>query len=603
MIKSAEQFENWLADKPPESAHIMAVRTALRVLPLVLPEPDVADERHQKPLDDLLLQTFRANFISWAAGKYPAHDMRFAADAAAAYAAAARAGSAAARAAVAAAGAAARAAARTGSAAARTTARAGSAAARTTAQTAAYAAARAADAAARTAAAADAADTADAAAVAYTQIWIALSADARWLQIGPDEPALQGDLIDQPLWLWEVNGAEDSTGPVPHWARRRLEAFRTSDLARTTSFGLIGDWYRALLPDGAKVHSLFGQQADFAIATQPDDFWIVTKQRSARQIMDEVAAIAGWPRATVPEDGDDPDSQPIAPYNFVCLDYQFALTAPSANLTVSPGYRDDMWNALVSRLGKALDGSVQTNAVIPTSLEEILSDLRSALGSGPEDVRPGVLQSHWRLMARPMKRLSEEGGTGSTSLDDALDAVADALEDLRGCYRDIRDQEKEMIRLGVTSRTVDQIIPLLRQFAEALETVDSAVLPQEIKDALGHNLALIDDTDDKDVQSDIVADQVLTEQAFGVVLRRAIKDFFRDAGEVARKDMVQWTGKLPRRITQTILAFLGLNYLGLIEPLSELVPKLEPLYEKFRALKQEGLLDQPDDDDDKMIEV
>jgi hypothetical protein len=89
-----EELEHRLKNKPREVAIAFAARAALRVLPTIgtaLRGPAV-----EKSLRDIALAVFRATAISWAAAKYPAHEMEFRsaaraarADAAAVYAAAA----------------------------------------------------------------------------------------------------------------------------------------------------------------------------------------------------------------------------------------------------------------------------------------------------------------------------------------------------------------------------------------------------------------------------------------------------------------------------------------------------------------------------------
>ena len=83
-FNSPEELEACLQENSPEWAQALAARTALRVFPLVLSIADVSDEILSAPRkQNLILQAFRANYISWAARKYPAHDLSFAAAAAA----------------------------------------------------------------------------------------------------------------------------------------------------------------------------------------------------------------------------------------------------------------------------------------------------------------------------------------------------------------------------------------------------------------------------------------------------------------------------------------------------------------------------------------
>ncbi|WP_421852769.1 P-loop NTPase fold protein [Oricola sp.] len=264
-IKSREQFAEWLDGKEPDWARAIAARAALRVFPLVFTVLDVPDEAIVQPLKQgLILQTFRATVISWAARKYPANIKAYAA----------------ARVATTAADAAARAASDTGKAAfaARVAAR--------TASAAATAAAAADDDAARAATAtSDAATATSDAATAAAAIGDSISGDCHWLE------ANDGALIGQPLWLNTIS--EDPNLPnMPDWARQPLDRFVSGELGKSP-FGLIADWYRAILPNepDAAPRSLWAERIDVEIALQPDGFWTVTDERSAMAVMEDVERI------------------------------------------------------------------------------------------------------------------------------------------------------------------------------------------------------------------------------------------------------------------------------------------------------------------------
>jgi len=235
-IRYGESFEAWLQDKPNEWAQVLAARIALRVAPLA---------------ESLTLLTFRANFISSAPSKYPTDDMRRAA------LAAADAALAAARAALAAD------AATNAANAAHAAARAAYAAAYTA--DAAHAAADAALAAAYTAdvahAAADAAVAAAVAADAAT-IWGAIRADCAWLEfndnrypddsfpsysLGNKHKTLAAELSRHSLW---VDGFDErgktKAADMPEYILENFNVFSNSELAQTTSFGFIVDWYMGL---------------------------------------------------------------------------------------------------------------------------------------------------------------------------------------------------------------------------------------------------------------------------------------------------------------------------------------------------------------------
>lgn len=71
--------------------------------------------------------------------------------------------------------------------------------------------------------------------------------------------------------------------------------FIASD-AWEVEWNLIAEWYRGVLPFilNEEPRSLFGEKADIAIATQPDEFWTITDERSAEDILSEIAEIGRY---------------------------------------------------------------------------------------------------------------------------------------------------------------------------------------------------------------------------------------------------------------------------------------------------------------------
>jgi uncharacterized membrane protein YtjA (UPF0391 family) len=267
-IDSREALEKWLEGKPAEWAQAIAVRAALRVFPLVLTVFDVPDSAisQQRKLS-LMPVVLRAVIVSWAARRHPVHELVAAAGAAAAYADATADTVYAAKAAA-------------------FTTRAAGFAAFAGVDTTTFAASAAADA---TAAAADAAF---AAADARTTIWQAAAEDCDWLL----ELDAMGDLIDQPLWLSDARSGLYYNANVPFWVRQSFDRFAVRDEVKTGLWELIVDWYRAILTGSRSVKSrgLLGEGADLVIATQPGEFWTVTHYRSAEDILEEIAEIAGY---------------------------------------------------------------------------------------------------------------------------------------------------------------------------------------------------------------------------------------------------------------------------------------------------------------------
>ncbi|MEI9905501.1 MAG: M13-type metalloendopeptidase [Asticcacaulis sp.] len=170
-IKNRGQLDKWLKDKPPIWAKVLAARSATRVFPLI------SSDRGQT---DLTLSVGRTLLISWAACKWPTSEMRTAnasAHAAANVTATAYASTAAA------------------TAAADYVARAAAAAAGGNVANVCIAASSAADAYARA--------TADDAWQAAHDVWCAIEADIRQLEVekSPETDELALLLLREPLWL------------------------------------------------------------------------------------------------------------------------------------------------------------------------------------------------------------------------------------------------------------------------------------------------------------------------------------------------------------------------------------------------------------------
>jgi hypothetical protein len=211
-----EDFEKWLADKPAEWAQLLALRSALRVLPIAL---DPTNFRQGPALARLTGAIFRTCATSWAACHIPAHEMAARAAANAADAAAV---------------------------AARAAAFAAAFDAGHTAAFAAYAAASDADVAVAFHAAAAAAESATyAAADVADAAWNALSADAEWLEQS-DQPTI--GLLARPLWPKGDNPFSEA------WAR-------ASAWLRANSLSLWAGWFQRRLD---------GHAAGFALPADAD---------------------------------------------------------------------------------------------------------------------------------------------------------------------------------------------------------------------------------------------------------------------------------------------------------------------------------------------
>jgi hypothetical protein len=274
-INSPEELEHWLADKPPQWAQVIAARAALRVFPLVfraldVPEKVFSDDKKRL----LILQTFRANFISWAAGMYPAQDIS-ATHANNASAALSDSESVAMDGIGHAPG-------LSGAVAA-----AGYAIKATTGKRSIFDARQTAGAAAEAISRTLGEDVEAARAVA--EFWAAVDTDFGWLESN------EGALIVRPLWLVEVRDDPAYPANIPSYVRARYERF-AEDAGEQSIWRLITEWYRAILPAnaGATPRSFFGERLDLDLASRPDEFW----HREPGDVLEEIAKLTGFVSAT-----------------------------------------------------------------------------------------------------------------------------------------------------------------------------------------------------------------------------------------------------------------------------------------------------------------
>lgn len=277
-IKNRQNLEQWLQDKPERLAQDLTVRTALRILPLVFTIFDIDDGLLSLDKKQFTLYALRAAFVSWTVSKYPPFDELSVVAQQAGEQVFADAASRAAE-------------------AINTVAKALSDARGdkiSLAINAAKASAFAAEVNTDVGAGAHAAFACSAAEAAANYpsntgshasvVWEAISADASWLAKNRGE-----SLIEQPLWLIDVRGNPEFAANFPPWIRGPFDQFDKSALAKGGPWRMWLNWYRAILPNtsNGKPRSVFDENIDFKIATQPNAFW----DRNPDEVMEDVKAI------------------------------------------------------------------------------------------------------------------------------------------------------------------------------------------------------------------------------------------------------------------------------------------------------------------------
>ncbi|WP_223477216.1 hypothetical protein [Oricola indica] len=540
-INSPEDLTGWLSDKPTEWAHAIATRAALRVFPLVL---RVADREGG---ENLILQTFRANFISWAAHKYPAHDMTaFAIDAAFAATRAADAIDAADDAAI-------------------------------NAIDAAFAANRAAVAStAVSGAATRAADAAFAAADARREIWKAVEYDCQWLaNEGGDADTVA--LFDQSLWLPIDTGFPTLAHMPPGSYRDLLAEWQNRANSQPGSWAVIFSWYVKASGQRTRDKTLFNGKVVTEIATQPDAFWTASEERSAGQIVDEIAEIVLRGRASTAEHPEQDDEtvteQRPAPFQFQWRNNRIGAIPPAAD-AIDNDFAADLLEEvrekateLAQRLGRA-NASPRVTASVGKLLGALPSDL-----SG---IRPGVLRSRSRSIeadAAAFSRNEEELFPDAVA---GMVDLSDTLRDLLGCFPVVRDIEAEVLALDLAGADLDAVKSGLDDVLDIIGEADD--LADESAIAALHTMEEISsEAASGSVREKRTAEYALVVRNVASVVLREARRYAGDAAGSVRKGSLAGLEKGTEAAVKAGLAYLAANLAGPVVGLGMFIASFAPL--------------------------
>ncbi|OCW57241.1 hypothetical protein [Hoeflea olei] len=274
-FEEREGLESWLREKPADWAQAIAARSALRAFPLVFEVATFAERRlPMAGKQSLILMSWRATFISWAASKYPDYRMESLASAAANALSATAIGDI------------------TYIAIAKVARASALATTTTTAARAAKAAATAASNTAAAAATTAALTSAAAAASAESAVWAAVNTDAKFLQGNEKGCNAPSDLMAKLLWLEPTADKKRPGNYWPLFAREAFDHFSEIDWVKSSAWEMIIAWYLAISPHSrsAQPRTLWGEKADTVIAMQPKEFW----EREPEEVLAAIAEIVDW---------------------------------------------------------------------------------------------------------------------------------------------------------------------------------------------------------------------------------------------------------------------------------------------------------------------
>jgi hypothetical protein len=416
-LRTREEFEAWLKDKPRKFSIVLAARAALRVLPLVsrraLAEMVDRDERFE-----LLLRVtsavFRALAIGRAAARYPTRRIDRA-DAADAYTADAYAAYA--------------------DTYADTYAADDDAAAAAAAADAAYTAADA-DAADANA---DAAYAADAAALAADDddAWRTLSRDTRFLADGGAPNAL----AVEPLWL---DGA-------PKWAAAAWARLRDA-LPESEHWEVWIDWYEARLKK-----SRWSEKKELIYVSVPLDVWEQGHVAANTWIYEELQTLKRKkPRPTNEAlDGREFVEQSPAPTSFRIVGDKIDAapeTAASIDETIAAAFYEE-----AKRKARDLRERLE-RAQADKRLQANLALLEARLGGSLADVSVGHLLPSLYSLERDFNVYNSEDGRKEHSLEliAALGDAAGAVRDFVSLFPKVRLIEAEALALRIVQQPETQ---------------------------------------------------------------------------------------------------------------------------------------------------
>ncbi|MFS2011598.1 hypothetical protein ACCD06_17230 [Azospirillum sp. CT11-132] len=548
-LTSKDALRDWLKDKPHPWAQAIAIRAALRALPVIGRIIDSKFKDNRAPSRGIVAVA-RANFVTTVVLVQKANHTAAFATAAADDAAFA-------------------------------TAAVGAAAygiAAYYAATTAYAPNAAAYAAAAAAAAYDETDA---------SIWQSLSHDATWLEATEDAPAPDRGvlLLRQPLWQ----------GSAPEPLRTAWSQFANSSFAVEHGFQPWIQWYEALasLEDGRSPRPVFSDALALRIATQPDEWW----KRPAKEVN---ADIANWLREeTASGNRSDPqhdlvqalDALPLqqpAPYQFDWRDGRMEVLPPDA-LPEDGGIAQDYLNETREKADDLLEALARSNTD-PTIARKV-GRLREVLTDRTADLRPALVDSRSISVERHVKALDnpQDAAEIPTRILADLGDLADTARRLCNCLPALWQRDVERLANSLSPDSASALLHHLDALRDGIKDAD--IIGPDVQaafDTLSEDSA---EPDAEDVRHRRIA-------MFGLTARNLLTTLLR-ASKGAANELVRFAKDVrkelrPEAVKGTAKAIVGLPiaaaYLTvmLLEPASgiaKVFPEIGRIFERLNALK------------------
>lgn len=315
-----------------------------------------------------------------------------------------------------------------------------------------------------------------------TYFWNSVERDCNWTDSNG------ADLIGQPLWLSNTSSSRKSSADPPTWALEALRDFAESSTAKDTSFGLLVDWYHAILRRGRNVapRSPLGPESDVLIATLPEKFWKIEYSLNAFTIMDEVAAIAGWPRtegameselrAAVSAALETVEPQPLAAFRFQAVDDSRIAAAPPSDVSTDPSMAQDFLDEATRKARELQERLERSNA--DRRVTKSIAGLLDVLPTRIADLRPGLVRSRARSVEADAHAFSATSDADQVLFPEAVAMLLDlseTLRDLQGCFPQLRSLEAEILALNLDPSRLEQTKDKLDQIVDAASRAEGTV--------------------------------------------------------------------------------------------------------------------------------
>lgn len=536
-----KKFRRWLVGKSSSWAAILALRTALRILPTLLQS---LRSRHNDG-HNVALSVLRANAAAWAAIVYsdPVNEI-----------------------------------ATTTAEAANAAFFAGNIASCISARTAAHAAFAAyamrgigSSAAADNAAADAAVNAAVAAASENISIWTALNEDATFLENGGGTSALGFT----PLW----SGSE----LAPEWALYMMEQLWQALRASNADWGIWEDWYRSRL-NGYESFRLgaLADKVDYRIAAQSNEWWDREPEAVNEDIVKLVASLrldAGVAEDLTRSLTELGDTEPqVSPSTFGFRIEDGRIYASPIGRIDDSQFAQDLWSEVLKKTKAARERLVQSTA--PLRVLDTIDRFILEMGTSISDVRPGRLLSRSRSLDADLAMLATAEYRNEMTMDAQvlLRDVADSVSDLRAIIPALLQHEteklaREIVSVGMNEiqQSLDSVVVEARisevvdvTAIEAFEMADIDIV--EVKTVFRETSIEAVQAEAEIAQSRLLATKSLDIRAFSLTLLKGLASetgkYVYEAGGRVRKGSLSGIEETAKILPKAGLAILAANLLG-----------------------------------------